>query len=89
MSIDGQTLDNQFVLATHQLMFEGEPSSYCRVQLFSHDGRYRFQVNSCCFYSTSYFLFFFFIIAMIARVGFSLYSCLWFLLDNNQHNSNE
>lgn len=45
-SIDGQALDNQFVLATHALtVATAAASGPCNVQLFSLNGQYRFTVS--------------------------------------------
>ena len=47
-SIEGQPLDSQFVLATHSLAVSTWPGDddNCNVQLFSHNGQYRFVVRT-------------------------------------------
>lgn len=46
-SIEGQPLDNQFVLATHALTVTAPAGTRgpCNVQLFSLNGQYRFAVS--------------------------------------------
>lgn len=48
-SIEGQPLDNQFVLASHSLAVITRPATAdkgdCNVQLFSQNGKYRFAVS--------------------------------------------